>query len=107
MGVRRFPDIMNKLVEHGRAADTPIAIVERGTTSEQRIVRGTLGQLTMISEAHRICSPAVLFVGDVTRTHDPRSCADFPESVGHVATLENVVDSLLKESVEKRESARL
>jgi len=66
MGVRRFRDIMNKLVEHGRAVDTPIAIVERGTTTEQRIFRGTLGQLTMIAEANRIVSPAMLFIGDVT-----------------------------------------
>ncbi len=67
MGVRRFQDIMNKLVEHGRAVDTPIAIVERGTTTEQRVLRGTLGQLTMVAEANRIVSPAILFIGDVTR----------------------------------------
>ncbi|MDH3615924.1 MAG: siroheme synthase CysG [Gammaproteobacteria bacterium] len=67
MGVRRFQDIMNKLVEHGRAVDTPIAIVERGTSTEQRVLRGTLGQLTMIAEANRIVSPAMLFIGDVAR----------------------------------------
>jgi uroporphyrin-III C-methyltransferase/precorrin-2 dehydrogenase/sirohydrochlorin ferrochelatase len=65
MGVRRFPDIMQQLIAHGRAADTPIAIIERGTTPEQRVLRGTLGQLGILSEAHRIEAPAILLVGDV------------------------------------------
>ncbi len=65
MGVRRFPELMNRLIEHGRKADTPIAIVERGTTPEQRVIRGTLGQLTLLAEAHRVRSPSILIVGDV------------------------------------------
>ncbi len=65
MGVRRFPELMNRLIEHGRAADTPIAIIERGTTPEQRIVRGTLGQLTLLADAYRLQSPAILIIGEV------------------------------------------
>ena len=67
MGVRRFPELVTRLVAHGRPASTPVAIVERGTTSQQRIVRGTLGQLTMLAEAHRIAAPAMLFIGEVAR----------------------------------------
>ncbi len=67
MGVRRFPDLVDKLVGHGRAPGTPIAIIERGTTSEQRILRGTLGQLAMLAQAHRVESPAMLFIGEVAR----------------------------------------
>lgn len=67
MGVARFPAIMNKLIGNGRRADTPIAIVERGTTRSQRVVRGTLGQLTLLAEAHGIEAPAMLFVGEVVR----------------------------------------
>ena len=65
MAVRRFSSVMNNLINNGRAADTPIAIVEKGTTREQRIVRGTLGQLTLLAEAHRIAAPAMLIVGEV------------------------------------------
>ncbi|HSN52059.1 MAG TPA: siroheme synthase CysG [Woeseiaceae bacterium] len=71
MGVRRFPELVGKLVAHGRPANTPIAIVERGTTSAQRIVRGTLGQLSLLAEAHRIEAPAMLFIGEVARLGDP------------------------------------
>ena len=67
MGVRRFGEIMQNLIEHGRSADTPIAIVERGTTPEQRVLRGTLGQLTMLARAHRVQSPSILIIGDVAK----------------------------------------
>lgn len=82
MGVRRFPDLVCKLVKHGRSASTPIAIVERGTTSEQRIVRGTLGQLAMLAEAHRVEAPAMLFIGEVARY----GVADQKHDVHHLVT---------------------
>jgi len=65
MAVRRFDDLMNKLIENGRAADTPIAIIEKGTMPEQRVIRGSLGQLTLLAEAHRVAAPAMLIVGEV------------------------------------------
>ncbi|MEO1244683.1 MAG: siroheme synthase CysG [Pseudomonadota bacterium] len=65
MGVRRFTDLMTRLIEHGRPADTPIAIVERGTIPEQRVIRGTLGQLNLLAEAHRVVAPALLLIGAV------------------------------------------
>ncbi len=65
MAVQRFPDLMNKLIENGRGADTPVAIIEKGTTPEQRVIRGTLGQLTLLAEANRVAAPAMLIVGEV------------------------------------------
>jgi uroporphyrin-III C-methyltransferase/precorrin-2 dehydrogenase/sirohydrochlorin ferrochelatase len=65
MAVQRFPDLMNNLIGHGRPADTPVAIIEKGTTPEQRVIRGTLGQLTLLADAHRVAAPAMLIVGEV------------------------------------------
>jgi uroporphyrin-III C-methyltransferase/precorrin-2 dehydrogenase/sirohydrochlorin ferrochelatase len=65
MGVQRFGDLMNKLIRHGRSADTPVAIIENGTTPDQRIIRGSLGQLCLLAEAHRISAPAMLIIGEV------------------------------------------
>ncbi len=67
MGVGRFPELMQNLTAHGRSADTPVAIIERGTTPDERVIRGTLGQLPMLATAHRIASPAMLIIGDVAR----------------------------------------
>lgn len=69
MGVRRFPELMQKLTQYGRAVDTPVAIIERGTTPEERVVRGTLGQLPMLARAHAIRSPAILIIGDVAHAN--------------------------------------
>lgn len=65
MAVQRFPDLMNNLIDHGRSADTPIAIIEKGTTPEQRVIRGTLGQLTLLADANRVAAPAMLIIGEV------------------------------------------
>lgn len=65
MAVQRFPELMNKLIGNGRSADTPVAIIEKGTTPGQRVVRGTLGQLTLLADANRVAAPAMLIVGAV------------------------------------------
>lgn len=65
MAVHRFPDLMNNLIQNGRSVDTPVAIIEKGTTPDQRVIRGTLGQLTLLAEAHRVAAPAILIVGEV------------------------------------------
>ena len=67
MGVSRFNELMHNLTRHGRPAETPIAIIEKGTTPEQRVLRGTLGQLPLLARAHRIKAPAMLLIGEVTR----------------------------------------
>lgn len=71
MAVHRFGDLMNRLIEHGRAADTPVAIIENGTTPKQRIIRGTLGQLTLLADAHQLQPPAMLIIGEVANRSRP------------------------------------
>ncbi len=65
MGVSRYPELSTFLVQHGRPATTPVAIIERGTTPEQRVIRGTLGQLPLLAKAHAVQAPAMLLIGEV------------------------------------------
>ena len=76
MGVRRFPDLADKLIAHGKPADTPIAIIERGTTPDQRVIRGTLGQLMLLAEAHNVESPSMLIIGEVAAFGIGKSAMD-------------------------------
>jgi len=65
MGVRALPRITEQLVAHGRPADQPVGIVERGTFGDQRTVHGTLGTIAALAVEHAVRAPAITVVGDV------------------------------------------
>jgi uroporphyrin-III C-methyltransferase/precorrin-2 dehydrogenase/sirohydrochlorin ferrochelatase len=65
MGVDTAPAIAAALVEHGRSADTPVAVVSEGSTPHQRTVRTTLGGLAHTVAEEGIRPPAVWVVGEV------------------------------------------
>jgi uroporphyrin-III C-methyltransferase len=71
MGVDTAAAIAAALVEHGRAPDTPVAVVTDGSTATQRTVRTTLAALprTVIEEGIR--PPAVWVVGAVVGLNGP------------------------------------
>ena len=68
MGVERLPTIVRQLIAHGRAARTPVAIIERGTFEEQRVTTGTLR--TILARAKDVQPPATIVVGDVVAVRE-------------------------------------
>lgn len=73
MGLRRTLHVAEQLVEHGMSADTPVAIVARGTTDEQRTVVGTLATIADLVERTKPPSPAIIVVGKVVELRDQLS----------------------------------
>jgi uroporphyrin-III C-methyltransferase/precorrin-2 dehydrogenase/sirohydrochlorin ferrochelatase len=67
MGVATLRRTAALLVEHGRPADCPVGIVERGWTRDQRVTLGTLADIADRADRVGVCSPAVVVVGDVVR----------------------------------------
>jgi uroporphyrin-III C-methyltransferase/precorrin-2 dehydrogenase/sirohydrochlorin ferrochelatase len=65
MGLKNLPAIAAALVEHGRAADTPAAVVQEGSTDAQRVLRSTLGVVAADVRAAGLRPPAVVVIGDV------------------------------------------
>lgn len=65
MGIIKAADIQQQLLAAGRAADTPLAIIENGTRREQRVVTGTLAELALLVEQQQVVSPALLVIGEV------------------------------------------
>ncbi|RBY83500.1 uroporphyrinogen-III C-methyltransferase [Blastococcus sp. TF02A-30] len=65
MGVDTAPAIADALVEHGRAAETPVAVVSDGSTPNQRTVRTTLAGLARAIEEAGVRPPSVWVVGEV------------------------------------------
>ncbi|SDC42034.1 uroporphyrinogen-III C-methyltransferase [Geodermatophilus telluris] len=67
MGVDTAGAIAAALVEHGRAPDTPVAVVADGSTATQRVVRTTLTGLARALADEGVRPPAVWVVGEVVR----------------------------------------
>ncbi len=67
MGAKTLPDIVDKLVENGRPADTPVAVIQWGTTPEQRTVTGTLADIVAHVEEAGLSAPTIVVVGEVVR----------------------------------------
>ncbi|OWT60158.1 siroheme synthase CysG [Candidimonas nitroreducens] len=65
MGVSQLPGLRTRLLQQGRKADTPFALVENGTRSQQRVLCGKLDELVELAQAHAIQAPALLLVGEV------------------------------------------
>jgi uroporphyrin-III C-methyltransferase/precorrin-2 dehydrogenase/sirohydrochlorin ferrochelatase len=65
MGVDTAAAIAAALVEHGRAPDTPVAVISDGATPAQRVLRTTLTGLATTLREERVRPPAVWVVGDV------------------------------------------
>lgn len=80
MGLQQLPLISRSLQLHGAPADRPAAIVENGTTRQQRVVTGTLSTLPALAEKAAIGSPALIIVGDVVKLRE--KLAWFGESDG-------------------------
>jgi uroporphyrinogen III methyltransferase/synthase len=70
MGVERLDEIARRLVEYGRPATTPAAIVEWGTFPRQRTVTSTLERIAADAAAAGIAAPAITIVGEVARLRD-------------------------------------
>ncbi|MCC3254194.1 uroporphyrinogen-III C-methyltransferase [Xanthomonas campestris] len=65
MGVAGLDSIQQRLLQAGRATDTPFALVENGSRPEQRVVTGLLSQLAATARLHAVRSPALLILGNV------------------------------------------
>jgi siroheme synthase len=65
MGVDGLAAITRRLMDHGRGADTPAAVIQSGTLDHQRTVVATLADIADVAAQASIAPPATLIVGDV------------------------------------------
>jgi uroporphyrin-III C-methyltransferase/precorrin-2 dehydrogenase/sirohydrochlorin ferrochelatase len=65
MGLKNLPAIAGRLIAEGRASDTPVAVVQEGSTAHQRTLRSTLAAVAVDVAEAGIRPPAVVVVGPV------------------------------------------
>jgi uroporphyrin-III C-methyltransferase/precorrin-2 dehydrogenase/sirohydrochlorin ferrochelatase len=70
MGLVGLPLICEQLIGHGRPAETPAALIQQGTTSNQRVFTGTLANLPALVAEHEVHAPTLVIVGDVVKLRD-------------------------------------
>jgi uroporphyrinogen III methyltransferase/synthase len=68
MGIQNLPAIIQSLSDRGWSPETPVAVIERGTTSAQKVVTGVLADI--LERAAELQPPAITVVGEVVRLRD-------------------------------------
>jgi uroporphyrin-III C-methyltransferase / precorrin-2 dehydrogenase / sirohydrochlorin ferrochelatase len=69
MGLVGLHAICTQLIAHGRAPETPIALIQQGTTRHQRVLTGTLADMSVRVQNAGIKAPTLIIVGEVVQLH--------------------------------------
>lgn len=70
MGLVGLQAICEQLVAHGRDPQTPVALVEKGTTPQQRVVIATLATISERVAMEKVSAPTLTIIGDVVTLHE-------------------------------------
>lgn len=65
MGLTGLEHICARLIEHGKSATTPAALIEKGTLPDQRVHVGDLSNLPALVKANNVHAPTLLIIGEV------------------------------------------
>ena len=70
MGVANLPEITKNLMDNGRSADTPAAVIRWGTRTDQETYVTTLGDAAAMVQRDGIRPPAIFIVGEVIKLRE-------------------------------------
>ncbi len=70
MGVSNLRRNVEKLLKHGKDPNTPVAIIEKGCTEEQRVTVAPLKDIADVAERVGVKAPAVIVIGDVVKLRE-------------------------------------
>ena len=65
MGLQQILGFSHELVQRGRSANTPCALIENGSRPEQRTLLSTLQNIAQDARQHQFASPCILVIGQV------------------------------------------
>ncbi len=70
MGLSRLDIISKKLISGGLSKNTPVAVIQNGTTDEHRMIKGTLSNIYKKINEAKIKPPSIIVVGKVVNLSD-------------------------------------
>jgi len=83
MGVTNLPHIAQSLMAHGRAPETPVALIRWGTRPEQEVLIGTLADIAEKARKAEFRAPAITVVGEVVNLRETLRWYDNRPLFGH------------------------
>lgn len=69
MGLVGLPVLCQQLIAHGLPATLPAAIIQQGTTQQQRVITGSLETLPELTKRACLSPPTLIIVGEVVKLH--------------------------------------
>lgn len=81
MGLATATQITEKLIADGLTPDVPVAVIEKATRGDMRVLRASLAGLADLVERERVASPALIVIGAVTAQPDTIVSATALEAV--------------------------
>jgi len=67
MGLAGLPLICDQLLKHGMSSTTPVAVVQQGTTQNQKVVVGNLDRIADLAVEKEIQAPTIIIIGEVVK----------------------------------------
>ena len=73
MGLLGLETICNELVDHGMDPLMPIAVIQQGTTSNQKVITSTLGAMPAEATRQKLVAPTIIIIGQVVKLREQLS----------------------------------
>jgi uroporphyrin-III C-methyltransferase/precorrin-2 dehydrogenase/sirohydrochlorin ferrochelatase len=70
MALKGAQHLSDKLIEHGMRSNMPVALIEKGTTPDQKVWVTTLGELPEVVSTQPIKAPTLIIVGEVVKLRE-------------------------------------
>ena len=70
MGLKSLPIICESLIRYGMNPDMHVALIEKGTAREQRVLVSNLKEMESVLASERVASPSLFIVGSVVQLAD-------------------------------------
>lgn len=104
MGIKNLGLIASELIKYGKNPNTPAAVIEKGTTGNQKTITGVLGTIKQTAEEKNINPPAVVVIGDVVKKRDEFAWFEKKEFFGKniLVTRDEVQGNIFAKEIEKK-----
>ncbi len=70
MGLAGIQEIAEHLIQYGRNPETPVGIIEKGTTQDQKVYVTTLNSIEELVKKEQVSPPTIIIVGEVVALHE-------------------------------------